>query len=221
MSYDPGTQGISGANDVALSNPANDDALSYNTSIGKWQNSPVDKARVGLGNVDNTSDANKPISSATQTALNLKANLASPTFTGTVTVPTPSGNTDAANKGYVDSVAGAGAPDASSTTKGIVQLTGDLGGTAASPTVPGLAGKANTSHTHAAGDITSGTIASARLGSGTANSTKYLRGDAVWATSLALGSTATSAMRGDAIVVLAVSDSLPVGLADNTLIARY
>jgi hypothetical protein len=39
---------------------------------------------VGLGNADNTSDANKPISTATQSALNLKANLASPTFTGTV-----------------------------------------------------------------------------------------------------------------------------------------
>jgi hypothetical protein len=39
---------------------------------------------VGLGNVDNTSDANKPVSTATQTALNLKANLASPTFTGNV-----------------------------------------------------------------------------------------------------------------------------------------
>jgi hypothetical protein len=42
------------------------------------------KADVGLGNVDNTSDANKPVSTATQTALDLKANLASPTFTGTV-----------------------------------------------------------------------------------------------------------------------------------------
>jgi hypothetical protein len=39
---------------------------------------------VGLTNVDDTSDANKPVSSATQTALNLKANLAGPTFTGTV-----------------------------------------------------------------------------------------------------------------------------------------
>lgn len=38
-----------------------------------------------LTNVDNTSDANKPVSTATQTALNLKANIASPTFTGTVT----------------------------------------------------------------------------------------------------------------------------------------
>lgn len=32
----------------------------------------VTKAQVGLGNVDNTSDSNKPISSATQTALNAK-----------------------------------------------------------------------------------------------------------------------------------------------------
>lgn len=37
-----------------------------------------------LSNVDNTSDLDKPVSNATQTALNLKANLASPTFTGTV-----------------------------------------------------------------------------------------------------------------------------------------
>jgi uncharacterized protein YjbI with pentapeptide repeats len=35
-------------------------------------------------------------------------------------------------------------PDASTSTKGLVQLAGDLGGTASAPTVPGLAGKANT-----------------------------------------------------------------------------
>jgi hypothetical protein len=34
--------------------------------------------------MDNTSDANKPVSAAAQTALDLKANLSSPTFTGTV-----------------------------------------------------------------------------------------------------------------------------------------
>jgi uncharacterized protein (TIGR02145 family) len=44
----------------------------------------ITKAMVGLGNVDNTSDANKPVSAATQTALDAKAPLASPTFTGTV-----------------------------------------------------------------------------------------------------------------------------------------
>jgi hypothetical protein len=36
----------------------------------------LDKTAVGLANVDNTSDANKPVSTATQTALNLKANTA-------------------------------------------------------------------------------------------------------------------------------------------------
>jgi hypothetical protein len=49
--------------------------------------SGITKSMVGLGNVDNTSDANKPVSTAQQTALDLKAPLASPTFTGTVTMP--------------------------------------------------------------------------------------------------------------------------------------
>lgn len=44
----------------------------------------ITKAMVGLSNVDNTSDAAKPVNTATQNALNLKANIASPTFTGTV-----------------------------------------------------------------------------------------------------------------------------------------
>lgn len=38
------------------------------------------KSHVGLANVDNTSDAAKPVSTAEQTALNLKANLTSPTL---------------------------------------------------------------------------------------------------------------------------------------------
>ena len=46
--------------------------------------SGITSTMVGLGNVDNTSDANKPVSTAAQTALDLKAPLASPTFTGTV-----------------------------------------------------------------------------------------------------------------------------------------
>jgi Major tropism determinant N-terminal domain len=47
--------------------------------------SGITKTMVGLGNVDNTADADKPVSTATQTALDLKANLAGPTFTGTTT----------------------------------------------------------------------------------------------------------------------------------------
>lgn len=48
--------------------------------------------------------------------------------------------------------------DASTTKKGVLQLSGDLAGTASTPTVPGLSGKANTTHTHAAADVTSGTF---------------------------------------------------------------
>jgi hypothetical protein len=52
------------------------------------------KSDVGLGNVDNTSDASKPISSATQNALDLKAPLASPALTGTPTAPTAAAGTN-------------------------------------------------------------------------------------------------------------------------------
>ena len=46
--------------------------------------SGITSAMVGLGDVANTSDTNKPVSIAQQNALDLKANLESPTFTGTV-----------------------------------------------------------------------------------------------------------------------------------------
>lgn len=54
---------------------------SVNTRIGDVV---LTKTDVGLDNVDNTSDVNKPVSTAQQNALNLKAPLNSPTFTGTV-----------------------------------------------------------------------------------------------------------------------------------------
>ena len=63
------------------------------------------------------------------------------TFSASPVVPSPTLGSQAANKTYVDSVAGAGAPDATTSTKGIVQLAGDLSGTASAPTVPELANK--------------------------------------------------------------------------------
>ena len=81
------------------------------------------KGDVGLANVDNTSDLNKPVSTAQQTALNLKANLASPELTGTPTAPTATAGTNT------------------------TQLATTAFVTAA------VGGKANTAHTHAIADV--------------------------------------------------------------------
>jgi len=65
------------------------------TSVaGHTGNVTLTKTEVGLGNVDNTSDVNKPVNSATQTALNSKAPVASPLFTGTPTAPTATTGTN-------------------------------------------------------------------------------------------------------------------------------
>jgi hypothetical protein len=67
-------------------------------------NTVANKADIGLGNVDDTSDANKPVSSATQTALDAKLNKNGGTMTGALTLASdPTQNLQAATKGYVDS----------------------------------------------------------------------------------------------------------------------
>lgn len=58
-----------------------------------------------------------------------------------------------------------------------------------------VATRAASSHTHPAGDIASGTVATARLGSGTASATTYLRGDQTWATVAGGSSTNLSDLR--------------------------
>lgn len=61
---------------------------------GKSGTVVLGKADVGLGNVDNTSDEDKPISTAMAAALAEKAPIASPTFTGTPKGPTASAGTN-------------------------------------------------------------------------------------------------------------------------------
>jgi hypothetical protein len=76
---------ITGTDPTQLSSwtaqPSSSAVQSVNTRVGAVT---LTSADVGLGNASNTSDANKPVSTAQQTALDLKAPLASPTFTGTV-----------------------------------------------------------------------------------------------------------------------------------------
>jgi hypothetical protein len=109
-----------------------------------WQT--LDKAAVGLANVDNTSDADKAISSATQTALDLKAPLASPALTGTPSAPTPAlatNSTQIATTAFVQSLVAnliASAPGALDTLDELAAAMGDDPNFAASVTTA-LAGK--------------------------------------------------------------------------------
>jgi len=54
--------------DVDIISPATNDILYY-AADSLWKNKALTKSDVGLGNVDNTSDLNKPISTATQAAI--------------------------------------------------------------------------------------------------------------------------------------------------------
>lgn len=95
------------ANWVELKTPT-DAVLSVASRTGAVTLSNSD---VGLGNVDNTSDANKPVSTAQLTALNLKASLASPALTGSPTAPTQTAgdnSTKIATTAFVAAAAGGG-----------------------------------------------------------------------------------------------------------------
>jgi hypothetical protein len=141
---------------LALKAPINSPAFTGTVS-------GVTKSMVDLGNVDNTSDVNKPVSLAAQTALDLKENASnkSDASLGTSTILYPTQN---AVKTYVDSQVALGAPDATSSVKGKLQLAGDLAGSASSPTVPGLALKAPINNPSFTGTVTGVTKAMVDLG---------------------------------------------------------
>lgn len=62
--------------DLITTSPTNNQALIYESSTSLWKNKTVDKTFVGLANVDNTTDVNKPVSTAQATAIALKEDTA-------------------------------------------------------------------------------------------------------------------------------------------------
>jgi hypothetical protein len=113
--------------------------LSVNSETGHVV---LDKTDIGLSNVDNTSDIDKPISALTADALNVlrseKQDVANRVATLAALEANPSSTENypsvSAIKAYVDKELSAavldagGVPNASTTTLGKIQLTGDLAG---------------------------------------------------------------------------------------------
>ena len=71
------------ATKVNVDNPTLKGALTFS---GVTSVTGLTKSHVGSANIENTSDINKPLSSAATTALNAKAPLTNPNFNGTIYV---------------------------------------------------------------------------------------------------------------------------------------
>jgi len=114
------------------------------------------KADVGLANVDNTSDVSKPISTATQAALDAKANISS--LADVATSGSYNDLEDTPTIDYpVDSVAGrTGDVVLTKSDVGLANVdnTSDLSKPISTATQTALDGKSNTGHTHTQAQIT-------------------------------------------------------------------
>lgn len=114
-------------------------APAVRTSLGKAdtavQPAGLTKAAVGLGNVDNTSDVNKPVSNATQSALNLKVNITSlhavattGSYNDLTAKPTIPDSKDDIGLGNVDNTSDANKP-ISTATQAALDLKSNVGHT--------------------------------------------------------------------------------------------
>jgi hypothetical protein len=137
------------------------------------------KSDVGLGNVDNTNDVDKPISILQQAAFDLREALANKSTNviadSASNIKYPSVK---AIKKYVDDqVAATTINDASATTKGIIKLAGDLAGTGSTADAPLISDAAITSVKLANEAVTNakifdGAITSSKLADGAVTNAK-------------------------------------------------
>ena len=86
---------------------------------------------------------------------NLKNQAATSATNAASSATNAASSADAAHQSELNAaeVVASGVADATGSIKGKIKLAGDLGGDADNPTVPGLAGKANTTHTHSIGQV--------------------------------------------------------------------
>lgn len=136
-----GSSTLSGDTDVAIVTPANGQVLTYDTASSTWKNKASAVTSVAgktgavtLAESDITNLASDLAAKASTSSLATVATSGSYTdLTGKpilATVATSGSYTDLSNKPTIPTVT-----DATTVTKGILQLAGDLSGTAASPIV--------------------------------------------------------------------------------------
>ncbi len=137
---------IPGSDDGSWGNVLNDFLDVSHASDGTLKPSAVTNAGAA-------SDVTVVHNTGTETIAGVK------TFSSSPTVPTPTLGSQAANKTYVDSVASSGAPDATTSTNGLVRLAGDLGGVGSTAAAPVISAGAIGTSKLATGAVTTNEIA--------------------------------------------------------------
>jgi hypothetical protein len=116
-----------------------------------------------------------------------------------------------------------GAPDATTSTKGLVQLAGDLGGTATAPTVPGLATKeptitAGTTSQYYRGDKSWQTLDKTAVGLANVDNTSDANKPISTATQTALNAKADTSALGAKVLLIDNAAALPPGTPANVIV---
>jgi hypothetical protein len=211
--HESDTTSVHGIADTSiLATTTGTQTLTNKTLTSPVINSPtgITKSNVGLGNVDNTSDANKPVSTAAQTALDLKAPLSSPTFTGTVTLPLGTVTSGMILDGtIVDSDVNASAAIATSKISGLDTALG-LKAPLASPTFTGTV-------TLPTGTVTSGMILDGTIVDADVSATAAIAQSKISGLSTSLGLKADLASPTFTGTVSGITKSMVgLGSVDNT-----
>lgn len=126
---------------VQITNPLNNDFIAYNSTTQRWENVASSAARTSLG-LGTAAQQNSTAFATSAQGLKADSALQSvPIATTTVVGGVKQGTgVTIAGDGTI-SASGVAASPATTASQGLVQLAGDLAGTASAPTVPGLAGK--------------------------------------------------------------------------------
>ena len=148
------------------------------------------------------------------------------TFQASPVVPAPSLGSHAATKTYVDATVSAGAPDATASTKGIIQLGGDLAGTGSSAAAPVIADSAITSSKLAVSAVTTtklatGAVTSNEIADGTIMNTDISASAAIAKSKLAalnIGDSDVSAISESKITNL--TSDLAAKATDSTVVHK-